>query len=87
MIAPTVAILLCTYQGQDYLAEQLASYGTQTHGQWTVHASDDGSADATLSILEAWKAHRLDRPSSAPYDLRKCAGTEPTRRQSLHRRC
>ncbi len=55
---PSVAILLCTYQGQDYLAEQLASYEAQTHRRWVVHASDDGSTDDTLPLLEAWRAYR-----------------------------
>ena len=51
-----VAILLATMQGQRYLGEQLASIVGQTHGEWTVHASDDGSGDATPAILERHRA-------------------------------
>lgn len=52
---PTVAILLCTYQGQHYLAEQLDSFAAQSHANWEVWASDDGSEDDTNSILEAYR--------------------------------
>lgn len=52
---PKVAILLCTYHGQRYLAEQLDSFAAQTHSEWEVWASDDGSEDDTHAILEAYK--------------------------------
>lgn len=51
-----VAILLCTYNGARFLAQQLDSIAAQTHGDWVVWASDDGSSDATLEILEAYRA-------------------------------
>jgi len=54
---PRVAILLCTYQGEDYLAEQLQSYATQLHRNWVVFASDDGSRDDTCAILESFQRH------------------------------
>jgi len=60
---PKVAILLCTYHGQHYLPEQLDSIEGQTHGNWEVWASDDGSEDDTHAILERyrakWGAHRI----------------------------
>jgi glycosyltransferase involved in cell wall biosynthesis len=60
---PKVAILLCTYHGQHYLAEQLDSFQAQSHSSWEVCASDDGSEDDTHAILEAyqqkWPAGRL----------------------------
>lgn len=60
---PKVAILLCTYQGQHYLTEQLDSFLAQTHTHWEVHVSDDGSQDDTLAILisyqQQWQAGRL----------------------------
>ena len=52
---PKVAILMCTYQGQHYLAEQLDSFAAQTHSNWEVWASDDGSQDNTYATLEAYK--------------------------------
>lgn len=47
-----VAILLCTFHGQHYLADQLDSFAAQTHTNWEVWVSDDGSEDDTLAILE-----------------------------------
>lgn len=52
---PKVAILLCTYHGQHYLAEQLDSFQAQSHSNWEVWASDDGSEDDTHAILEAYQ--------------------------------
>ncbi|WBG64982.1 MULTISPECIES: glycosyltransferase family 2 protein [Pseudomonas] len=60
---PKVAILLGTYQGQLYLPEQLDSFATQTHSNWEVWASDDGSSDGTHAVFEAyaqrWSTDRL----------------------------
>ena len=60
---PLVAILLCTYNGAWFLAEQLDSLECQTHQNWVVIASDDGSTDQTLEILrqyqEKWPAGKL----------------------------
>lgn len=62
-VDPKVAILLGTFCGQQYLAEQLRSFESQTHSNWEVWTSDDGSTDDTLAILErfrgAWPAGRL----------------------------
>ena len=60
---PKVAILLCTLSGQRYLDEQLKSFAAQTHSNWEVWASDDGSIDNTHNILQSyqtqWGAARL----------------------------
>ncbi|MCL2296794.1 MAG: glycosyltransferase family 2 protein [Proteobacteria bacterium] len=60
---PTVAILLCVYQGEAFLAQQLDSIASQTHRHWKVYVSDDGSTDRTRAILEdyqsQWGADRL----------------------------
>lgn len=50
-----VAILMCTYQGQRFLTEQLASFENQTHTNWELWASDDGSDDGTIEILKEFK--------------------------------
>lgn len=54
-MTPKVAILLCTYNGRRYLAEQLDSFEAQSHTNWEVWASDDGSKDDTFAILESYK--------------------------------
>jgi len=51
-----VAILLCTYNGARFLGEQLDSLEKQAHQNWFVVASDDGSTDCTLEILEQYQA-------------------------------
>lgn len=57
-----IAILLCTYNGAQFLPQQLASYEAQDFTDWCLFASDDGSQDATLSLLEAFqKKHGADR--------------------------
>ena len=50
--APEVAILLCTFEGQRFLHEQLASFEAQSLKAWTLLVSDDGSSDRTLDILQ-----------------------------------
>lgn len=50
-----IAILLCTYNGEKFLAEQLESINAQTHTHWEIHASDDGSQDGTLTILQHYQ--------------------------------
>jgi glycosyltransferase involved in cell wall biosynthesis len=52
---PTVTILLCTFNGERFLAEQLASLERQTFKNWKLIASDDGSCDRTKSILLAFQ--------------------------------
>jgi len=52
---PTVTILLCTLNGERFLAEQLASLERQTFKNWRLVASDDGSSDRTKSILQAFR--------------------------------
>lgn len=55
MTEPQVLILLATHNGERFLAEQLDSIIAQTYPHWIVFASDDGSNDRTLPILEAYK--------------------------------
>jgi glycosyltransferase involved in cell wall biosynthesis len=50
--AARVAILMCTKDGAAFLAEQLQSIADQTHSNWTLVVSDDGSTDATRKILK-----------------------------------
>ncbi|WP_395598294.1 glycosyltransferase family 2 protein [Pseudomonas sp. A1437] len=50
-----VAILICTYNGAKFLREQLDSLITQSHKNWAIYASDDGSSDETLHILNDYQ--------------------------------
>lgn len=59
---PKVAILLSTYNGGRFLAEQLDSLIAQTHENWVIYASDDGSTDDTLDLLRQYqRSLGLDR--------------------------
>jgi glycosyltransferase involved in cell wall biosynthesis len=49
-----VQILLSTYNGERYLAEQMDSLLAQDHHPLDVLVRDDGSADSTLQILERY---------------------------------
>lgn len=61
---PKIAILLCTYNGAEYLAEQLDSIEAQSWENIDVWASDDGSSDNTMGILykyqENWRKGRFE---------------------------
>lgn len=50
---PRVAVLLSTYNGARFLAEQLDSVGLQSGVEVLLHARDDGSGDPTPDILRA----------------------------------
>jgi glycosyltransferase involved in cell wall biosynthesis len=52
----TVAILLCTHNGERFIAEQLDSISRQTHTGWQVWVSDDHSTDLTREILSRYRA-------------------------------
>ncbi|APX14380.1 glycosyltransferase [Tateyamaria omphalii] len=56
-----VTIVLCTCNGATHLDAQLQSYLDQTHANWALWISDDGSDDATLDILHAFRAAHGDR--------------------------
>lgn len=51
-----VTILLAVYNGAEHLPEQLASLAAQSHSNWQVVISDDGSKDASASILNGFAA-------------------------------
>jgi len=49
-----IAILLCSYNGEAYIQDQLNSFEKQSHADWTLWASDDGSTDSTVEIIKAF---------------------------------
>ena len=51
----SVAILICTFRGAHHLRRQLETIVEQTHREWVIYASDDGSDDATLAILREFE--------------------------------
>lgn len=57
----SVCILLATFNGGGFLAEQLSSLLSQTYKNWVLVISDDGSTDHTLAILEKFKTENIDQ--------------------------
>lgn len=59
----SVAILMCTYNGEHFLREQLDSIEAQDYKKWTLYVNDDGSKDSTLDILKnyqmKWGSNKL----------------------------
>ncbi|WP_313033248.1 glycosyltransferase family 2 protein [Massilia alkalitolerans] len=66
----TVEILLATYCGERFIAEQLDSLLAQTHGALKIVVRDDGSADRTMEIVEQYRDRfphviRIDKETDA----------------------
>ena len=53
--SPSVAILMCTYNGEDFIKEQLDSIKNQDYKNWTLYVSDDSSNDKTIDILKDYQ--------------------------------
>ena len=47
-----LTILLSTYNGEQFLAEQIESIQAQTYRDWQLLIRDDGSSDRTRAIIE-----------------------------------
>lgn len=59
--AATVDILLATYNGADYVVEQIESLFRQDYPHWRVLARDDGSSDKTGDILRDYAERHPER--------------------------
>ena len=61
---PNICILMCTYNGEKFLADQLDSIEHQSYQHWRLIISDDGSTDNTLAIAKQyqakWGSHQLE---------------------------
>lgn len=53
---PLVSVVLCTYNGEKFIAEQLESVLSQTYRNLEIILCDDASTDHTFSILESYAA-------------------------------
>lgn len=51
-----VAILMATFDGEDFLGEQLESLARQSHSNWSLWIRDDGSTDETRAIIDEFAA-------------------------------
>jgi hypothetical protein len=63
-----IDILLPTYNGEAYLAQQLDSLFAQTFQDWRLVVRDDGSTDGTREVLERYLAVHPGRVAMLPQD-------------------
>lgn len=58
---PPIYIILATFNGADFLAEQIDSLIAQTETGWTLLIRDDGSLDETVRVIQEYsqKDHRI----------------------------
>ena len=49
---PTVAVVMCTYNGEKYLREQMDSILAQTYPIHEIIVQDDRSTDGTVALLQ-----------------------------------
>lgn len=57
--APTISVIMATYNGAALLPETLASLQAQTFADWELVAVDDGSRDETVAVLRALRDPRV----------------------------
>lgn len=55
-MSPTVSVILCTYNGERFLREQVDSILGQTYPIMELLIQDDGSTDATVAIAREYEA-------------------------------
>lgn len=55
-VEPLVAILLCTFNGKDFILEQLDSIAKQSHRNWRLYISDDGNCHKTRAAINTFRA-------------------------------
>lgn len=66
-----IAILMSTYNGEKYLAEQIDSIINQSYQDWTLFIRDDGSTDNTNVIIDSYtkKVPKIKRIASEESNL------------------
>ena len=69
-MAPTVDILLATYNGEAFLAEQIESVLAQSFTDWRLLVRDDGSSDESTAVIRRYvsqypeKIHLIEDPDT-----------------------
>ena len=81
-----VSVVVCTYNGEKYLREQLQSIRDQTWPPDEIIISDDGSTDSTLEIIEdfalssngphppVWRVEKRTKPSGVSGNFASALG-------------
>jgi glycosyltransferase involved in cell wall biosynthesis len=53
---PQVVILLCIYEGKNFLADQLESIAQQSYKNWKLYISDDGDCRESIELIKKFKS-------------------------------
>lgn len=56
MTEPLIDILMATYNGERFIAEQIESIQRQSYKNWRLLVSDDCSTDGTLDVVRRYAA-------------------------------
>ena len=54
-----VSVVMCTYNGEKYLREQIESILNQTFKDWEMLIIDDGSTDDSLAVCRIFEDPRI----------------------------
>lgn len=69
-ISPDIAVAMCTYNGAEYIVEQLETMAAQTLLPAQIVVSDDGSTDGTIALLkQAWERLQIRTPELTHIEL------------------
>lgn len=49
-----ISIIMATYNGEEYIGDQINSIMTQTYSNWELIIRDDGSTDSTVLLIEKY---------------------------------
>ena len=82
MSSPLISIVLCCYNGEDFIKEQIDSLVNQTYPNLEIIISDDASSDSTFQIIEGYKTDRRVKLFSQSHNLGPSKNFEFAVRQS-----
>jgi glycosyltransferase involved in cell wall biosynthesis len=79
---PKVSVIIPAYNAQRYVGEAIESALAQTYPDFEIVAVDDGSTDATLSILRSFepRIRVISQPNRGPAAALECRNTRLDRR-------
>ncbi|HEY5514768.1 MAG TPA: glycosyltransferase [Pengzhenrongella sp.] len=61
----SIDVLMATYNGERFIAEQIESILRQSHPDWKLTVRDDCSTDGTCAIVRDYARRRPDRIGAA----------------------
>lgn len=54
---PSISVIIATYNGEEFITQQLWSIANQTRSPTEIIISDDGSTDSTVRLLRSFREH------------------------------